>query len=440
MSAITTSNLKTNIVKDFIKSIDDVNNSLYLFIGRQLPWGNESLPDVPVDSVKAFNDAWNNMLAMKMVTQNNMSPVVPNIPWVANTNYLAYSDDSPNLFTSNMSFFVINSNNEIYKCLSNNSGSLSVNEPLGLGTSSNNYIQQTPDGYIWKYMLDVEDNDQFFNYYWMPIPILAPTNSTQELIENAAVTGSIDVINVTTGGQNYANSSVSYIVNITGDGTGANAYANVSNGMISNIVMVNRGQNYSFAKVTFTDPTGFGANAVPIIPPKGGHGSNAIEELGASTLMISIATNADEGGYFTISNSFRQNGLILNPFNYTSNTVATNNLIQTATTLNMSGGIGTFINGETVYQGTSINTPTFSGTVIDFNPLSGVLRLNNVIGTAPVLQGILYGVTSGAQRYPINVTLPDVMHYTGDILELDNEVAVARSNTQSELFQYAISF
>ena len=168
---------------------------------------------------------------------------------------------------------MITSNNEVYKCLSNNNNAVSINEPIGIGSPANNYIQTMPDGYQWKYMLQVQGGDIFFNSFWFATPLIPPTNSLQALIVNAAVPGSIDVINVIQGGTNFANSAQAYIVNIVGDGSGANAYAVVSNNSVQNIIMVNRGENYSYANVLFTDANGINALAYAIMPPQGGHGS-----------------------------------------------------------------------------------------------------------------------------------------------------------------------
>lgn len=439
MSSITTDILKIRLAENFIDTMVNSNNSLYMYIGKETPWQNEPNPDQPHDSVKSYKTIWDDMIVMKKVTQNNLQLVIKKNVWTNNLVYTAYSDENFELFNStNNPFYIINSNNEVYKCLSNNNSSASTIEPSGIGNSSNNYVTQTSDGYQWKYMLNIDPADTFLNNFWIPIPRIAPTNSSQSIIENSAVPGSIDVINVINGGSGYTNSNVSYIVNITGDGIGANAYATVINGSIQNVVMVNRGRDYTYANVSFTG-TGSGANAIAIMPPSGGHGSNAVNELGAGSVMISISTVEDESGYFTVSNSFRQTGLILNPLKQGSNTVSSNNLVKTVMTFNMSGGIGSYINGETVYQGSSINNPTFSGIVVDFDSVSGSLRMNNIRG-ALLLQTILYGMNSGAQRYPTNIITPDVEKYTGDIIYINNGPPIQRAPTNIETYQFVINF
>jgi hypothetical protein len=439
MVGITTDSLKIRLAEDFIDTMTSSNNSLYMFIGKETTWPNEPAPDQPNESVASYKDIWNDMIAMKKITENNMQLVIPRNQWTSNTIYTSYSDRNTSLFDTTTKFYVINSNNEIYKCLSNNYSIPSTIEPSGIGLTGNNYVLSTNDGYQWKYMLNIEPGDIFLNHFWVPIPRISPTNSSQELIEEAAVPGSIDVINVVSNGVGYANGDISYIVNITGDGVGANAYASVVAGRIQDITVVNRGQDYTYADITFIG-SGSGANAVAILPPEGGHGSNAVRELGASYAMISITTSYDEGGYFTTSNSFRRNGLIVNPVSFNDpNVTVSNNLIKTTTTLNMSGGIGNYIPSEIVFQGLSIETSTFSGTIVDFDSVSGTLRLNNIKGR-PLLQTILYGQNSGAQRYPTNMVDPDVKAYTGDIIYIDNEPPITRDISRLESFQYVIRF
>lgn len=435
MTAILPNNLANIVARSFISQMAGANNFLYMFEGQNLPWPDDSLPPTPTDAIISFKTIWDNMLAAKLITVNNLSLVVENNTWSTGTIYQAYTDQ----FTNAGNFYVITSNNEVYKCLSNNNGGAASIQPIGTGTSSNNYTQTSNDGYIWKYMLNVQVNDPFFNNFWIPIPEIAPVGSLQATIENSAVPGSIDIINVTSGGSNYVNGGQQYIINITGDGVNANAYANVVGGVVQNIVPINRGLGYSFANITFNDPQGNGAKAAAVMPPPNGHGSDASTELGATTVMISISVTGSESGYFTTSNQFRQNGLLLNPLQFSSNTISSNALIKTAQTINVTGGIGTYNTNETVFQGTSINSSTFSGSVIDFDPILGILRLNNIIGIAAI-GSILYGLSSGAQRYITNIIFPDVQRYTGKILSIDNEVPIQRNTLETDQFQFAISF
>lgn len=439
MATITTVGLRNAVATNFINDMSspESNTSLYLTLSRQNPWAAEPTPDLPVDTIQQFTTLWDTLIFGKIITLNNLSLVVNRINWTSNSIYTAYSDKNSNLF--NTQFYVMNSNNEVYKCLANNTNAVSLNEPVGFGSIANNYIQTSDDGYQWKYILQVQPADAFLNDFWIPIPTIAPIGSAQNIIYSSAVPGSIDVIQVNDGGSGFTNSPQAYIIDITGDGVDANAYANVSDNQIQNIVMVNRGSGYHRATVTFTDPNGVGANATVILPPPGGHGSDAHFELGATTVMVSVVTSDTEAGFLTVSNEVRQISLLLNPLKFGSTDISSNTRVRAYNTFNVSGGIGTYSADEVVFQGASINTSTFSGLVIDFDPILGILTVNNTQG-APLQNSILYGDSSGAQRYITNIVEPDLEKYTGRYLEIENSPPIERSTLQQEQFQAIISF
>lgn len=440
MPTLVTTAARIDSALNFIANMGSTNNNyLYHFYGQQTAWASDTAPPIPDESVRTYKAIWDNMLGAQLITLNNLATVIPQNPWTANSIYKAYSDTDTDPYDTDNLSYIVNSNQEVFKCLANGGGNHSLVSPSGIGNASNNYIQTLSDGYAWKYMYIVQNGDQFWNTEWLPVYNVPLINSTQETIAQAAIPGSIDIINVIAGGNNYINSPQSWIVNIIGDGTGANAYANVSGSAVQNIVMVNRGQNYTYANVVFTDPSGSGATATVIMPPSGGHGANACFELGGTAVMASIFTYGDMQGFFTTTNSFRQSGIILNPYIYASNTVSTNTLVRTYTTLNLTGGVGTYSNNEIVYQGTSINNATFSGTIIDFDPVLGVLRVNNTQG-APRLSNILYGVSSGAQRFITNIINSDLQNYSGKLMLVENTAPIERANNQFEQFQYIIQF
>lgn len=433
-----TTNIKLISANSFLQiAAPSSNNSLYLYVGQQLPWVNDASPPTPTESLQSYKVIWNNMIFLKLILESNIQLVIPNITWANNTNYVAYADTDSNLY--NEQFYIITSNNEVYKCLANNNGANSTISPIGLGSPTTNYIQTLADGYSWKYMLDISAGNGFIDSNWIPVPPLAPPNSYQDIVELAAVPGSIDIIKTVAGGTNYANGAQQYIIQITGDGTSANAYANVVNNSIENVVMVTTGKNYNFANITTTDPNGSGAQLVAIMPPPGGHGASAWTELGANSIMIGIQTANSENGYFSTACSFRQNGLIVNPSPFGANTLLSQSVAKPYMTLNLGGGVGIFINNELVYQGPSAQNPTFTGNVIDYDTTLGNLRLNNLIGN-PTTGTILYGSNSAAQKYIVSYTNPDTQKYTGEIIEIQNLIPVQRSPIQTENFYFVIEF
>ena len=51
----------------------------YVFIGNHLPYANENIPNSIVDSVNDEKLAWDNMIAAKKITGNDVELVIPKL-------------------------------------------------------------------------------------------------------------------------------------------------------------------------------------------------------------------------------------------------------------------------------------------------------------------------------------------------------------------------
>jgi hypothetical protein len=261
------------------------------------------------------------MFIAKKITSNDMSPVVERIDWTTGEVYDYYRDDidmfqrDPN-GTITKRFYVKNKFDQVFKCLWNNKGAVSTKEPyFEPGTFSTNNIYQSTDGYKWKYLYTITyaNKIKFLDDAWMPVPL--PT-SAPNAIDTFAGAGSIDVINVTNGGSGYDPANADVYVTITGDGKYATANASVSLGVITDIAVSNTGSNYTFANVTISSTIGSNATAVLYPSPVGGHGFNAISELGCMHIMLTASFEKSESGAIPTDIDFRQIGLISNPYVY----------------------------------------------------------------------------------------------------------------------------
>ena len=122
----------------------------------------------------------------KKAKSTDFAALVDKITWTSGTVY--------NGWTTGSNFFIINSTNDVFKCISNNNGIASTAEPL---TKSNSIIT-TSDGYRWKYMFTVSSSDLTKFSYTGKIPITA--NSS--VVANA-ISGTIDYVYVANTGTNY---------------------------------------------------------------------------------------------------------------------------------------------------------------------------------------------------------------------------------------------
>ena len=211
--------------------------------------------------------------------------------------------------------------------------------------------------------------------------------------------------------------------------------------------MINKGQDYQNASVTFTANSshGSGANGLAIIGPFGGHGSNALEELGGNKLMVDVRISGNESSYFTVDNDYRQVGLLRDPKqSVDANLFYTSPLSDQSVSLTLSNISGRFLSDEKVYIGTSLNNSSANGVVIDYRNQS-IVRLNNVEGDFSLYDNgtfTLVGETSGATAQIANngYTGPGIKPYTGDILYVENREKVVRLNDQVENYKIVLEF
>jgi len=116
---------------------------------------------------------------------------------------------------------------------------------------------------------------------------------------------------------NTSDFSVAPVVTITpsaNDGTGAVArVSSVESGVVKKISMVTIGSGYRFVTAAVTSGGGAGAVINPIISPTGGHGSNAVSELGGAFVMLNARLVGNEGADFPVGDDFRKVHLLANP-------------------------------------------------------------------------------------------------------------------------------
>ena len=104
---------------------------------------------------------------------------------------------------------------------------------------------------------------------------------------------------------------------IHGDGSGAKAYVGVdADNKPSSVSIIDGGSEYKYAFATF--PTTRSSGSLPTadvqIGPKGGHGSNIINEFDTSRLMIRLLNeNIENQPQIIDVNDFRQFGIVKNP-------------------------------------------------------------------------------------------------------------------------------
>lgn len=346
-------------------------------------------------------------------------------------------------------FYVRNSFDQVFKCMYNNSGATSTVMPeitLGGELPENPYIQ-TSDGYYWKYMYTIPSGlkNKFFTDKYMPV-------IKDQIVYDSATNGRLDVIQIIDGGTGYyAGSSLNNysIVTVSGDGTGANVTVDVSYGVINNLHILDGGSGYTTATITVDDPlqqsTGNTANLRAVISPQYGHGYDAVRELGASDLMISVDLVGDAGGNLPVvaggGDSIRQACLVKD--------IKTANLAQfgTSTYYTMYTQVYTtnppadFTINERVYVGDSYETATFSATIMHVDSTNNILLLNQISGDSDITTKQLRQKDApSVYATALTVIEPSINILSGEILYVENRDKIIRSPYQTETIKLVVEF
>jgi hypothetical protein len=431
--------------------------TLYCFLSKVTPWAANNVP-VPTQDQKSIKQIFKNMFVAKLITPSNISPVVQRIDWTANTVYQFYRDDI-DMFATNPDntlvnqFYVKNRYDQVFKCLWNDGGDPSTQEPyFQPGQYNTDNIYYGNDGYKWKYIytIDTGSKVKFMDANWIPVSI--GQNTPNPVV--AAGLGSIDVINVTSGGTGYDAANNPITITVVGDGTGATAQVGtVTGGVIQDVVVITPGSGYTQANVVISSSNNVGSGATAIAPasPIGGHGFDAVSELGCFNVMVTCEFDGTENTTGTIEVptndgngnpiEYYQMGVVINP---TTNSLypnpANGAIYKTTTDIVVASAPDTgFVSSETVYQGASLATASFTATVLNFELATNLVHLINIQGT-PATNQPLKGTNSGAVRTVLNVQPLDWIVGSGYISYIENLTGIQRSQDGKEQFKIVLSY
>jgi len=491
MPAIITNKFRIHNAEQFVESFSEAVPSVYyLGIGRPQAFGTLTRPDgrtenqgsdtsplTPVDSIQDEFSYFDDFLAAKKVTTSDVSYVIPRRNWVTGTVYDYYRHDYGNRITGttttqtansgastlwDATFYVISSTYNVYKCLDNNSGANSTVEPTGTSTS----ILTTGDGYKWKYMytLSAAQQTNFLSTDFMAVA----TNST---VSSAAVDGAINIVKIKSAGTGFTTTSGSTIsaIPIRGDGSSGTVTVTLTGGAISGVTVTNVGSGYTFGYITVADINagtnsaggGSGAELDCIIEPKGGHGFNAIKELGGYYVMLNTNFEAGEtsnSGDFTTANDFRRVALLRDPDSGGSAASATT--LRGTKAIFLASASGTFTVDEEINQATTgavgkvvehdtsnsilyyIQTK-FNDAGVDSNGnLTAFSGANTITGQSSSITATPSSSTTTVDNisFTAGYNAGEIDADTGDVIYVENRSPITRASDQTENVKLIIEF
>ena len=487
MPAIITNKFRIHNSKQFQESFSEAaGNVYYLGIGRSLPFttstrgdsrtanlGTDVLPITPADNINSESFTYDDLLAAKKITATDVAFVAPRRNWVTGTTYDIYRHDYGERITGtttlqsansgvfnifDASFYVMNSARNVYKCLDNDNNTASTVEPTGTNAST---ILSTADGYKWKYMytLSASEQSNFLSTDFMPV-------STNTSVSSNAVDGAIDIIKIKTAGSGGTDGTHTNI-DIRGDGSGGKVSVTVTSGAVTAVTVTTAGTGYTFATISNAQIVAAGATNLVgaeldvIIPPKGGHGFNAIEEIGAFFVMTNTSlegTESANSGDVSVANDFRRVCMIKDP--NSGGSAASASTLRATSAIKLTGVSGSFAIDDKITQATT----GAIGKVVEWDSTNAILyyvqtrHSNEGIDTngnkvAFSAANVISGATSGSATpdtshsattnnvvFNSGYSVPELDHDSGDVLYVENRAPITRAADQTENIKLIIEF
>lgn len=424
MTAIISNRFRVRAATAMKEYLSNFDNNIYMYIGKGTTW--DSLGDQqidPVNSWKNITSSYSDMIIAKKVLSSNVTMCINRYDWEAGTVYSQYDISTPN-FHDNNRFYVLTEDMNVYKCLNNNFNALSLVKPIG--TSIDPF--QLSDGYVWKYMYTLSNNDitYFLSSQFIPVTNDPLSGTPSWVNKNAAVDGSIDSYVITNTGTGYTTATAT----VSGDGTGAKVVPVINNGEIVRLVVSSKGSGYSRATVTITG-NGTGATAIAQLSPRGGHGSNPVEELGGYYVMVMMDFGDVDDEHIPSQYSFRKIGIIENPYSnsnqpYTGYVAGGTYVLYTTSSGFKSGDIVEFSNGE---RTSLLDITTDGGKAI----VSGVSEINPGDTFYAVRDASITGIVN-------SVTPPDFKPSSWNPLFIEHRNQVSTGLNQSQYTRFVVEF
>ena len=486
MPAIITNKFRRHNAQQFVESFSETANTVYYMgLGRPQAYatstrgdsrteneGTDTSPLTPVDSIGDEFYYFDDLLAAKRITTSDVSFAIPRRNWTTGTVYDYYRHDYGNRITGttttqsansgatnlfDATFYVLNSNNNVYKCLDNNSNANSTVEPTGTSTS----ILTTGDGYKWKYMYSLSASQQvnFLSTDFMAV-------ATDSTVSSAATDGAINIVKIKTAGSGGTDGTHTGVA-IRGDGSSGQCSVTVSSGAVTAVTVTNVGSGYTYAYIRVADIVAAGATSLTgteldcIIEPKGGHGFNAVDELGGFFVMTNTnfeGAETSNSGDFNTTNDFRRVCIIKDPDS--GGSAATATTLRGVKAILTAAGSGSFTVDEKITQASTGAV----GKVVEHDTTNNILyymqtRFNNAgldsNGNLTAFSGtnVITGADSGVTRTPSTSTSTvDNVSFTsgyataeldadsGDVIYAENRAPITRASDQTENVKLVIEF
>jgi hypothetical protein len=252
MSSILSQGFHIALAESTFRDIKSNTVKFYYYLGKSLPYNTLDQPENPSKTFTYEQQTKRDVVFIKRVSVNDISYVIPRINWVSGTVYDDYDDSysTTNLASSGATslesakFYIVNSSNNVYKCLNNNNGRPSTVQPSNTDTLPFKEV----DGYIWKFMYAIPII--FQRKFMTPLFLPVDTSMSTRYYNN----GGIDNVVIVNGGSGYHPSTTEVTI-VSQTGTDADISLDIDNvtGEITGAIINDHGEGYLDIEYQITD-------------------------------------------------------------------------------------------------------------------------------------------------------------------------------------------
>ena len=463
MPAIITNKFRIHNSEQFSESFSEASpNVYYMGLGRPQAFatstrgdsrteneGTDSAPLTPIDDIQTEFFTFDDLLAVKKIASSDTTFCIPRRDWVTGTHYDIYRHDYGNRVTGgtttqaansgatnlyDATFFVMNSSFQVYKCLDNDGDTASTVAPSGTSTS----ILSTGDDYKWKYMytLTAAQRSNFLSTDFMPV-------ATDSTVSAAATDGAVNICRIKTAGSGGANGTHTGVA-IRGDGSSGVASVTVAGGAVTAVAVTTPGTGYTYGYIRNADIVTAGATSLSgsevdvIIEPRGGHGYNAVEELGGFFVMLNVNFEGTESsGSAASATTLRGTKAVL--LTGTPGSFVVDEEINQATT----GAVGKVVEYDATNKILYFIQTRFNDEGVDSNGNATAFSGTNVItGQGSSATGTPSSSSSTVNNVVIvsGYSVPEIDADSGDVIYIENRTKITRAADQTENVKLIVEF
>lgn len=166
-----------------------IENRIYIGIGRDSSWTDDSNPPDPSNTVTDIEDFWSNSIAFQKLNYLDFTMVKPRVNWEAGKEFYTFDETANDSYYSNFYAVSLDSDDvwrvwEVWTKDNTSPPPTTSTAPTietVVDDGSGNYIDDTGDGYTWRYLYNISTSDRvnILDQGWIPVNFDHKTTTEQ---------------------------------------------------------------------------------------------------------------------------------------------------------------------------------------------------------------------------------------------------------------------